>query len=177
MQRILVITGPSGVGKTKLSERFVADGWRRCVTVTTRDPRDGEKEGVDYYFISKADFKSEEASSAFVETSEHYENYYGLRSRDISDMASSFDTVVLLNWRGALAVNEKMPEALVVFVSPPSLEELEKRLGGRGDANRLQYAEEDMAHKDDFEYQVVNDDFETCYRELSKLVQKRFSRK
>lgn len=170
MKHILVITGPSGVGKTKLSERFVADGWRRCVTVTTRDPRDGEMDGVDYHFVNKDTFKEELASGAFVETSEHYENYYGLRARDIRDTAAQYNTVVLLNWRGALAVQAALPNALVVFVSPPSIKALEERLGGRGDPSRLQYAQEDMSHREDFKHQVINDDFETCYQELCELV-------
>ena len=170
MGRLLVITGPSGVGKTSLADRLCRDGFSRCITCTTREPRQGEKEGVDYFFLSPELFLTSKDNGEFVETNAHYGQQYGVRQNDMALQTQKGDVVVLLNWQGALKVKEVFPKALVVFVSPPSMDELSERLGKRGDPVRMQYAQEDMDQQNRFEHVIINDDLDVCYQSLLALI-------
>jgi guanylate kinase len=174
--RVLVITGPSGVGKGTLI-RLLLDRFPELalsVSATTRMPRPGERDGVDYRFLSPDEFQRRIGAGDFLEWAEYAGHRYGtLRSeldRDVGVL------VLEIEVQGARQVRERVPEATSVFIAPPSAEALRTRLIGRGSDDpeqierRLAVAEEEMAAREEFDHVVVNDDLESALRELSDLV-------
>jgi len=181
-----VVTGPSGVGKGTLIrsviERF--PGLELSVSATTRKPRPGEVDGRDYHFLSPEEFDRRLADGEFLEHAEYAGNRYGtLRSEldRLSEMSSAGDDqirglVLEIELQGARQVREALPEAVQIFVEPPSLDALRTRLIGRGAESqeqierRLEVAERELAAKEEFNYRVVNDRLEDAVEELSRLV-------
>jgi guanylate kinase len=174
--RTLVITGPSGVGKGTLIRLLLAQfpGMSLSVSATTRAPRPGEEDGVDYHFLTPEEFQRRIDEGEFLEWAEYSGNRYGtLRS----ELDRDVDVLVLeIEVQGARHVRERVPEATTVFIAPPSAEALRDRLVGRGtdDADqvvrRLDVAEEEMKAQDEFDFVIVNDDLGRAVQELGDLV-------
>jgi guanylate kinase len=178
--RVVVITGPSGVGKGTLirllRERLPQLGL--SVSATTRAPRPGEADGADYHFLSEADFDRLVAEGAFVEHAEYAGRRYGTLRAELERRADAGEPVVLeIEVEGARQVRAAMPGALQVFIAPPSREALRERLVGRGtDAadvieRRLQVAERELDAQHEFGHVVVNDRLEDAVRELVAVVE------
>jgi guanylate kinase len=173
---ILVITGPSGVGKGTLI-RLLLDRFPRMalsISATTRAPRPGERHGIDYWFLSPEEFQRRIDSDEFLEWAEYAGHRYGtLRS----ELERDVDVLVLeIEVQGARQVRERLPEAVSVFIAPPSEEALRTRLVGRGSDDpeqiekRLAVAREELAAREEFDHVVVNDDLEAAVQELERLV-------
>ena len=167
---LFVISGPSAAGKTVVANKiFEADPTiSKVVTCTTRSPRNNEKNGVDYYFLSKEEFVSLEKKGEFAESSEVYGNYYGVRVSLLKEKTrQGIDQILLINWEGFQKIKRKLSENVFgFFLTVPSLEELERRIRFRGTdsdeviKNRLRMAEIDMQHKDEFDLCVENADIQ-----------------
>jgi guanylate kinase len=169
---VLVITGPSGVGKGTLIRKLLAvvPGSELSVSATTRAPRPGEVNGRDYHFLSEPEFLQRVAAGEFAEHAEYAGNHYGTLRSELQRPASLI--VLEIDLQGARQIRATMPEARQVFIAPPDFEDLERRLIGRGAetsdqiARRLEVAKGEMAAKDEFGRQVVNDDAERAAAEL-----------
>ena len=179
MAKVFVITGPSGVGKGTLirSLRTRMPELQLSVSATTRRPRTGETQGVDYHFMSPEEFDGHVRAGDFVEHADYAGARYGtLRSELETRTASGAPVVLEIEVQGARQVRETMPEAVQVFIAPPSVEALRARLIGRGtDAAeqvqaRLRTAEEELDAKDEFAHVVVNDRLEDAVEELVAIV-------
>lgn len=179
MPRAVVITGPSGVGKGTLirSLRERMPEIQLSISATTRLPRAGETQGVDYHFMSPEDFERHVAAGDFVEHAAYAGARYGTLRAELQTRAASGAPVVLeIEVQGARQVREQMPEAVQVFIAPPSVEALRARLVGRGsDAPeqieaRLRTASEELAAKDEFAHVVVNDRLEDAVEALVEIV-------
>ncbi|MGI8556731.1 MAG: guanylate kinase [Solirubrobacteraceae bacterium] len=179
MSRVFVITGPSGVGKGTLI-RLLRERHPQIelsVSATTRAPRPGEQDGVDYHFLDAQEFERRVQAGEFVEHATYSGRRYGtLRSELDLRVASGADVLLEIELQGARQVRGAMPEALQVFIAPPSLESLKARLVGRGtdraDAvvERLRVAEEELAARGEFARVIVNDDLERAAQELDEIV-------
>ena len=179
MSRAFVITGPSGVGKGTLI-RGVMDrvgDLELSVSATTRPPRVGEVDGVDYHFLSRQQFDRRVAAGEFLEHADYAGNHYGTLRSELEDRLRAGRPVVLeIEVQGARQVREAMPEALQVFIAPPSLEELRTRLIARGtdDAEeverRLRVAEGELAAQPEFRHVVVNDRLQEALARLTEIV-------
>ena len=179
MPRVFVITGPSGVGKGTLIRllRERVPELALSVSATTRAPRPGEEDGLDYHFLSDAEFARRVQDGEFVEWAEYSGRRYGtLRSELDRRTAAGTPVVLEIEVQGARQIRESMPEALQVFIAPPSREALKARLVGRGtDAPeqieaRLRVAEEELGAQDEFRKVVVNDRLEDAVDELTQIV-------
>ncbi|MDC3181292.1 guanylate kinase [Gammaproteobacteria bacterium] len=170
MHKIVIVTGPSGVGKTVLSEYLLtATNFHRCITCTTRLPRASEQNGVDYFFLTPDEFKQTRDAGGFVEYSQHYQAEYGIRAVDLEVVLEKNHVLLVLDCGGAKYVATKYPTQ-TVFIAPPSTKELEGRLIKRsGSASeRLLYAEEELTQMNDFNYVLVNKELEDAKQELLK---------
>ena len=179
MGHVFVITGPSGVGKGTLSRGLLerVPGLELSVSATTRAPRPGERDGVDYHFLSEAEFDRRVAAGDFVEHACYSGHKYGtLRSELERRMAEAAGVVLEIEVQGARQIRAAMPEAVQVFIAPPSVEALRARLVGRGtDAPedveaRLATALEELEAEREFEYVAVNDRLEQATEELAEVV-------
>jgi guanylate kinase len=172
---ILVITGPSGVGKGTLIKGLLElmPGLELAVSATTRKPREGEVNGVDYHFLSEEDFDRRVAAGEFVEHAEYAGNRYGTLKSELSRPARGI--VLEIDVQGARQVREALPEAVLIFIEPPSFEALERRLATRASdrpeqiERRLAAARDELAAADEFDHRIVNDDLQVALRELSRI--------
>jgi guanylate kinase len=165
--RLCVITAPSGAGKTTLIKALLAADatLRFSISYTTRAPRKGEQEGHDYYFVSREEFERMIAADRLLEYARVFDNFYGTGRDPVERELSAGRNVVLdIDWQGARQVRARMPEAILIFIMPPSFAELTKRLRSRGTdspeviARRLSEARSDMGRWSAFDYVIVNDD-------------------
>jgi guanylate kinase len=179
MSKVFVITGPSGVGKGTLIRSLVQQvpELEVSVSATTRPPRPGEVDGVDYHFLSEEEFDKRLAAGEFVEHADYSGHRYGtLRSELESRLKAGVPVVLEIEIQGARQIRETMPEAVQVFIAPPSLDALRARLVGRGTNSprdmdaRLQTAREELAARDEFAHVVVNDRLERAVGELVTIV-------
>ena len=176
---LYVFTGPSGAGKgTRLQAQD--DRLFYSISATTRAPRPGETDGVQYYFLSKAEFEEKIAQNAFLEHARYVDNYYGTLEAPVNEkLEQGFDVVLEIEVQGAMQVHEKRPDAVMVFIAPPSFEELAARLRGRGTEDeekvlkRLETAKEELKHQNEFDYVVVNDQLDRAVEELKGILAKR----
>jgi guanylate kinase len=177
---LVVLAGPSGVGKGSVHRRLRerADDIELSVSVTTRRPRPGEVDGVDYHFVDDAAFDELVDQGRLLEWAEFAGNRYGTPRGEVEAAVAAGRVVLLeIEVQGALQVRERAPEALTVFLVPPSQQELERRLRTRGTEDeetierRLRTAERELTHRDDFDHVVVNDDLERCVTEVHRLVE------
>jgi guanylate kinase len=182
---VFVITGPSGVGKGTLIRGLLErmPGLELSVSATTRPPRPGERDGVDYHFLSDDEFDRRVANGEFVEHARYSGHKYGtLRSELERRMAEAAGVVLEIEVQGARQIRAAMPEAVQVFIAPPSVEALRARLVGRGtDAPedvkaRLATALEELEAEKEFEYVVVNDRLEQATEELADIVRRELER-
>ena len=183
---LVVITGPSGVGKDSLLARLKALGrpYHFAVTATTRPPRPEETEGVDYYFLSDERYDEMLANGEFLENATVYGHRYGVPRTPIRDaLAAGRDVLMRTDVQGARYVKSVCPAALTVFVAPPSWEEMEWRLRSRGTDDpqqlqlRLRAAREELATAGEFDHTVVNDDLNACVDEIERILAAERSRK
>lgn len=176
---LFVVSGPSGAGKGTLLSQVIEripDAWV-SVSATTRSPRLGEIEGVHYFFLDTDHFKSLVEQDGFLEWAQVHDNYYGTLKQSVIDHMNAGDQVILeIDVQGALQVRKALPEAHLVFIEPPSLEELERRLRQRGTetedviSSRMKTAEVELAQKMEYDVQVVNDDLERAVDELVEVI-------
>ena len=172
---ILVITGPSGVGKGTLIRGLLKrePGLELAVSATTRSPREGEVNGVDYHFLSGEDFDRRVRAGEFVEHAEYAGNRYGTLNSELGRPARGI--VLEIDVQGARQVREALPEATLIFIEPPSFEALRERLRSRGSdrpeqiERRLAAAERELAAAGEFDHRICNDDLERALAELSRL--------
>jgi guanylate kinase len=177
--RLFVISAPSGAGKTSLVKALAEqdDSVRISISSTTRQPRTGEVDGVDYVFIDSATFRSQVERGEFLEHAEVFGKLYGTHRDQVDGLlADDCDVVLEIDWQGAAQVCAARPESVSVFILPPSREELERRLRGRGSDDeaeierRLAEARAEISHWAEFRHLIVNDDFEGALATLSGLV-------
>ena len=177
--RLFVLSGPSGVGKGTLRENALNDApnLKYSISCTTRKPRDGETDGVEYRFITREKFREDISQGLFMEYAHVHEDYYGTLKADVvRELEAGHDVLLEIDVQGALQVREKMPDAVLIFVAPPSVEVLERRLRGRGTEAqeslnvRLENALKELALKDKYDYIIVNDDLHSACEELRKII-------
>lgn len=176
--QLYVISAPSGAGKTSLVKRLTDSDplIKVSVSTTTRPPRPGEVDGVNYHFTDVDTFRQKVAQGDFLEWAEVFGNYYGTQKSQVERLlGQGFDVILEIDWQGARQVREKMPGTQSIFIVPPSLEELQRRLTGRGTdapeviARRLSEAKDEMRHYPEFDYLVINDDFDVAFEELHTI--------
>lgn len=176
---LIIISGFSGAGKGTLVRELLRtyDNYALSVSMTTRQPREGEHDGVEYFFRTREQFEEEIHRQGLIEYAEYCGNYYGTPRRYVEERLSEGRDVILeIEIQGALKVKEQFPESLLMFVTPPSAAELEKRLVGRGTetkeavASRLARASEESEGIESYDYIVVNDDLNACVKEINGLV-------
>jgi len=176
---VFVIAAPSGTGKTTLCRRILEEDDRLQISVshTTRIPREGEKDGVDYYFVDGREFRALVDSDGFLEHAEYGGNAYGTSWRAIeAPLESGHDVVLEIEVQGAEQVRERRPDACLVFLLPPSLEILEQRLRGRGTdeesviQRRMALVDRELAAAKLFDYAVVNDDLEIAVQQVLEVI-------
>lgn len=177
--KLFVISGSSGVGKGTLLKQLVQRNPELEVSIsaTTRNPRPGEVDGVNYFFTSKEDFLKEVENGDFLEWAEFNGNYYGTKQAWVERNLNKGRNLILeIETKGALQIKEKMPDAILIFILPPSLEELEHRLRGRNTEDeatiqgRLHEVKREIECSKNYDYRIINDDLEKALAELEKLV-------
>jgi guanylate kinase len=182
--KVFVITGPSGVGKGSLISRLRSElpGIELSVSATTRNPREGERNGIDYHFLSGADFERRVNAGDFLEHASYSGNRYGtLRSEVEGRLLAGHPVVLEIELQGARQIRTTMPEAIQVFIAPPEVASLRERLESRGTDDpaaieaRLRVAEEELAAQGEFPHQVVNDDLDRAAGELEAIVRGKLS--
>jgi guanylate kinase len=176
---LFVVVAPSGAGKTSLVNRLLETqaGIRLSVSHTTRAPRPGEEEGRDYHFVDRPAFERLIAEGEFLEYADVYGNYYGTSRRWIEQaLAGEHDVLLEIDWQGARQVRNLFPGVVGIFILPPSLAELRRRLTARGKDSpeaierRMASAREEISHVLEFEYIIVNEHFETALADLQAVV-------
>ena len=177
--KLYVFTGPSGTGKGTILSQVLKQDKRLFLSVsaTTRAPREGETHGKHYYFLDKQTFEDKINKGEFLEHAQYVGNYYGTLEQPVNEQLKSGNDVVLeIEVQGALQIHEKRPDAVMIFVAPPSIEELERRLIGRGTENaekiaaRMKTAEEELKQSDKFDYIIVNDDLDCAIADLLAIL-------
>lgn len=176
---LLMVVAPSGVGKTSLTRRLVADhnDLHLSISATTRDPRPGEHGGRDYHFVSHDKFKVMIQDDAFLEWAEVYGNHYGSPRDPIVEALERGESVLFdIDFQGAMKVHKQLPEdSVLIYVLPPSLAEMSRRLHARSQdseeviAKRLARAKDEVAAWERFDYVILNDDFDRAYSDLAHI--------
>ena len=178
--KLFVITAPSGAGKTSLIEAVMRDdpSLKISVSYTTRAPRKGEKDGLDYHFVDEKTFRAMQRRGEFLESAEVHGNHYGTaKSVILEAIAKGEDLILEIDWQGAQQVRRLYPDCIGIFILPPSVDELERRMRTRGQDSdavirrRVDNAREELAHAGEFKYAIINKDFETARRELAKIIE------
>lgn len=177
---LFIISAPSGTGKTTILKRIIAEvkGIVFSVSHTTRAPRAGEKEGLDYFFIDRAAFEEMRERALFLEWAEVHGNLYGTSSKIVQELTEQGQDIILdIDVQGALQLREKLgDEGIFIFISPPSLQELGKRLAGRGTesgdvvATRLANAKEEMKSLGQYDYVIINDIVDQAVEVLKAII-------
>ncbi len=177
--QLFIVTAPSGAGKSSLIAALLKQDPRVRLSVshTTRAPRQGEIDGQDYHFVSRTTFSTLRTENQFLEWAEVYGNFYGTTRRSLEDLQNrGFDVILEIDWQGARQVRQFYPESLGIFILPPSLETLRHRLQGRGKDDpetiekRLSLAQDDLSHENEFEYAIINADFDEALRDLAAVL-------
>lgn len=175
---LYILSAPSGAGKTSLVAALLQQVPLLEVSVshTTRAPRPGEQDGVNYHFVDKEAFQLLQQQGAFFESAEVFGNFYGTSQQTVETrLAAGVDVILEIDWQGAQQVRSKMPEAIGVFILPPSQQALRERLNARGQDSaeiiegRMQQAISEMSHYPEYDYLVINDDFAQALEELKAI--------
>ncbi len=176
---LIVVSGFSGAGKGTLMKRLLEkyDTYSLSISMTTREPRLGETDGKEYFFVTKEQFEQKITENGLVEHAVYCDNYYGTPRNYVEEqLIKGKDVILEIEIQGALKVKEMFPDALLLFVMPPSIEELRRRLNGRGTETeeviekRLQRATEEAEDIEAYEYIVINDDLEVCVDEMHQMI-------
>lgn len=176
---LFIVSAPSGAGKTSLLRALLPtdDNLVLSVSHTTRAPRPGEKDGVHYHFVPEDKFLQMAARGAFLEQAEVFGNYYGTSEATVRrQLLSGHDLVLEIDWQGARQVRKAFPDAVSIFIAPPSIEALRERLSGRGQDDqatierRMADARRELSHYAEYDYLVINDLFEQALEELKCIV-------
>jgi guanylate kinase len=176
--KLFVISGPSGTGKGTICDLVAAKGGVEVsISATTRNPREGEKDGLSYFFLSRDDFESKIEKGEFLEYAKVYDNYYGTPKRNVEGkLESGKDIILEIDIQGALQVKKTYPEAVLIYILPPSFEELKKRLIGRGTETeeivkmRLSRMHGEIAMIGEYNYFVVNRDLDEAVERVRAIM-------
>ena len=179
MANLFIISAPSGCGKTSLVEALIKKTKNLCVSVshTTRPPRPDEANGINYYFVSIDEFEEMIKQNAFVEHAMVFDNHYGSSSQLIKEkLDEGVDVILEIDWQGARQVKNNMPNSTSIFILPPSKEALLERLQQRAQDNdetinkRMSDAQNQMQHFNEFDYLIINDDFDSALNDLNLII-------
>ena len=180
MANLFIIAAPSGCGKTSLVKALLESSTKLAVSVshTTRKPRKAEIDGKNYHFVSKERFAEMIANNDFIEFAEVFGNMYGTARSNIKEkLDANIDIILEIDWQGARQVRENMPNSISIFILPPSKNVLLQRLTDRGQddeetiSKRMKNSESEMSHYDEFEYLVINDQFDSALNDLKAIIQ------
>lgn len=178
-QKLFVISGSSGVGKGTVIKEFLKrnSNFSLSVSYTTREKREGEIDGINYFFISKQEFLKSLNNNEFLEWAEFSGNCYGTKKEFINDsLAKNKDLILEIDTQGALQIKEKMPSAVLIFIAPPSYQDLELRLRLRNTESedvitkRLEFVKLEIKNSEMFDYKIVNDTVDNAIFELEKII-------
>ncbi|ASN12312.1 guanylate kinase [Latilactobacillus sakei] len=178
---LIVLSGPSGVGKGTVRQAMLEDEFRDfhySVSMTTRKPRPGEQDGVDYYFVSKEEFEQEIANDGMLEYAQYVDNYYGTPMKYVNQtLESGRDILLEIEVQGAMQVREKCPDGVFIFLTPPDLLELRNRIQKRGTDDqatidkRMQKAADEIRMMENYDYAVVNDEIPNAVQRIEKIIE------
>ena len=177
---LVVVSGFSGAGKGTLMKELLKryDNYALSISATTRAPREGETDGKEYFFVTKEQFEKMRDERKLVEYAQYVNNYYGTPKEYVEQkMAEGKDVILEIEIQGALKVKKRFPDALLLFVTPPSAEELRRRLVGRGTETlevinaRVARAAEEASGMEAYDYLLINDDMDRCVEEMHQLIQ------
>ena len=182
--KLFVISGPSGAGKGTIVNRVVSEtDLQFSVSMTTREPREGEIDGVHYFFVNEEEFKKTIKDNGFLEHADIYGNHYGTpKTQVLERLDNGIDIILDIEMQGALQVRENYPDGVFIFILPPSLTELRKRLTNRGTETpekieiRLGHTLKEMEYLDKYDYLVINDDLDTAVNEVKSIITAEHSR-
>lgn len=182
---LVVVSGFSGAGKGTIMKELLKryDNYALSISATTRYPRKGEADGREYFFVTEERFQNMIENDALIEYAQYVNHYYGTpRQYVLNQMNSGKDVILEIEIQGALKVRERFPEAILVFVMPPSADELKRRLIGRGTENmeiinaRLRRAAEEAKGMEAYDYILINDEVDTCVEEMHRMIQVQHNR-
>ena len=180
LHKLFVISSPSGGGKTSLINKLFEDSrsanFEKSISDTSREKRQGDLEGKDYYFLSEKDFKDKIKKEEYVEYATVFGNFYGTSKQEIKTKYHNSNLILELDWQGAYAVKELFDDAKLIFLVPPSLDDLKQRLikrnldSSEAIENRLSEAKKEISKSEIYDYLVLNDDFDKAFDDLSKIL-------
>ena len=178
-KKLYVISGPSGVGKGTVIKSFLQQNpnFKLSTSCTTREKREGEAEGINYFYLTKEEFKKSIQNDEFLEWAEFSDNYYGTKKAYVEKkLAENKDLILEIETQGALQVKAKMPEAVLIFIAPPSYEDLVSRLRNRNTeseeaiAKRLDFVKLEIENSKKYDYIIVNDQVQHAVQELERII-------
>lgn len=176
---LIVVSAPSGAGKSSLVKALIesTDRLEVAVSHTTRPPRPGEVDGVHYHFVDKSTFEQMIERDEFVEHAQVFDNFYGTAKSSLQEpLRQGRDLILEIDWQGARQIRSQFPDCVSLFIAPPGLDALRQRLQGRGQDDetvierRMRDARAEMSHVHEFDYLVINDDFDDALAEIHTLV-------
>jgi guanylate kinase len=180
LHKLFVISSPSGGGKTSLINKLFEDSrsanFEKSISDTSRQKRQGDLEGKDYYFLSENDFKNKIKKEEYVEYATVFGNFYGTSKEEIKIKYNNSNLILELDWQGAYAVKELFDDAKLIFLVPPSLDDLKQRLikrnldSSEAIENRLSEAKKEISKSEMYDYLVLNDDFDKAFEDLSQIL-------
>ena len=180
LHKLFVISSPSGGGKTSLINKVFEDSrsanFEKSISDTSRQKRQGDLEGKDYYFLSEKDFKDKIKKEEYVEYAIVFGNFYGTSKQEIKTKYNNSNLILELDWQGAYAVKELFDDAKLIFLVPPSLDDLKQRLIKRNldtsesIENRLSEAKKEISKSEIYDFLVLNDDFDKAFEDLSQIL-------
>jgi len=176
---LYIVSAPSGAGKTSLVSKLIEEDSSIVVSIssTTRDKRPGEENGVNYHFMTVEAFNEKIEQGDFLEHAQVFDNFYGTSKSSVeAQLEAGKDVILEIDWQGAQQVRKLMPEATSIFILPPSREELQRRLKGRGTDSdeiidrRMRDAISEMSHYDEFDYIVINNNYDIALKQLNSIL-------